>query len=321
MSFIDQLRVEKNLLKESISFWLKLRKFNASSHTEKDIEKTQYVLSRLVHTIEKGMSMRTPRKGFGQQKVLSILGKLIDYANNFASQDRDFLQYPINALYSYINYTKSCDVDIPEIESKFNELLEISKLKPESHKGGVVLVKKEFVDSACKLSFKDLLENRHSVRYFKDKIPEISTVNKALELAQRTPSACNRQGWKTHVFLGAKSVELIKWQGGARGFEYEVKGAILVTANLKAFLFYEVHQAYIDGGLYAMNLINALQCSGFGTIPLSVGFIENKLKLLRNFNIPENEVPIVVIGFGYCEDQFNVAISERKKLNVTNTMH
>ena len=89
-----------------------------------------------------------------------------------------------------------------------------------------------------------------------------------MELAQRTPSACNRQGWKTHVFLGDKSVELVKWQGGARGFENEIKGAILVTANLKAFLFYEVHQAYIDGGLYAMNLVNALQYSGFGSIPL-----------------------------------------------------
>ena len=68
MSFINQLRVEKNLLKESISFWLKLRKYNASSHTEKDLEKTKYVLSRLVHTIEKGMSMRTPRKGLVSRK-------------------------------------------------------------------------------------------------------------------------------------------------------------------------------------------------------------------------------------------------------------
>ena len=321
MGFIDQLKVEKNLLKECISFWLKLRKYNASSHTENDLEKTQYVLSRLVHTVEKGMSMRNPRKGFGQQKVDHVLDCLMDYAKRFAGQDKAFLQYPINALYSYIKYTKSCGVEIPGIESKFADLLKMSKLSPEESKGGVTSVRRDDIEAASKSSFKDLLRNRHSVRYFKDKIPEISSINDALELAQRTPSACNRQGWKTHVFLGDKSVELVKWQGGARGFENEIKGAILVTANLKAFLFYEVHQAYIDGGLYAMNLVNALQYSGFGSIPLSAGFLNGKLSGLKDFDIPENEVPIMVIGFGYVEDQFNVAISERKNVDVTNTVH
>ena len=42
---------------------------------------------------------------------------------------------------------------------------------------------------------------------------------------------------------------------------------------------------------------------------------------LKDFDIPENEVPIMVIGFGYVEDQFNVAISERKNVDVTNTVH
>ena len=321
MGFINQLKVEKNLLKESIFFWLKLRKYNASSHTENDIEKTQYTLSRLVHTIEKGMSMRNPRKGFGQQKVDIVLDYLIDYAKKFAKQDKSFLQYPINAIYSYIQYTTECGVEILNIESKFKRLIELSGMQPEKYKGGVAMVRKEDIELACRSNFKDLLMHRHSVRYFTEKVPEIESINAALELAQRTPSACNRQGWKTHVFLGDKSTELIKWQGGARGFEDEIKGAILVTANLKAFLFYEVHQAYIDGGLYAMNLINALQYFGFGSIPLSAGFLNEKLEKLKAFGIPENEVPIVVIGFGYCQDQFKIAISERKKLDATNTMH
>ena len=42
-------------------------------------------------------------------------------------------------------------------------------------------------------------------------------------------------------------------------------------------IFYEVHQAYVDGGLYAMNLINALHSLGIGTIPLSVAFGYDKL--------------------------------------------
>lgn len=140
-------------------------------------------------------------------------------------------------------------------------------------------------------------------------------------MAQRTPSACNRQGWKTHVFQGKKSIELVKWQGGCKGFEDELKYSILVTANLKAFLSYEVHQAYVDGGLYAMNLINAIHSLGLGCIPLSCGFNSPKLQQLKDFNIPENEVPIVLIAFGNLMDEFKIAISTRKPIGVTNTFH
>lgn len=94
-----------------------------------------------------------------------------------------------------------------------------------------------------------------------------------------------------------------------------------MTANLKAFLSYEIHQAYIDGGLYAMNLINALHSLGLGTIPLSSGFEENKLKRLEEFGVSENEVPIVIIGFGELPRNFKIAVSNRKDIAITNTYH
>ena len=101
----------------------------------------------------------------------------------------------------------------------------------------------------------------------------------------------------------------------------QIRTSILVTANLKAFLYYEIHQAYIDGGLYAMNLINALHSLGLGTIPLSCGFTHDKLKGLADFDIPKNEVPIVIIGVGNLLENFNVAISKRKNINLTNKFH
>lgn len=111
-------------------------------------------------------------------------------------------------------------------------------------------------------------------------------------------------------------------RGGAKGFEEEIRCSILVTANLNAFLHYEVHQAYMDGGLYAMNLINALSSLGLGTIPLSCGFrIQKTLTLYQEFAIPENEVPTLIVGVGVLPDAFKVAVSTRKKVEVTNTYH
>ena len=264
--------------------------------------------------------MRSPKKGFGQEKVKRLLERLNLYFNKYGQLDIEFLAYPLATIQHYIDYTKSKGIKIDEIEYEFNKLLKKSKLVIPNY-AGVVQVSKDQVLNECNKSFESLLFSRHSIRYFSNVPVQNEIIEKALNLAQRTPSACNRQGWKTHIFQGEKSIELIKWQGGSRGFENEIKYSILVTANLKAFLYYEIHQAYIDGGLYAMNLINALHSLGLGTIPLSCGFTHHKLKLLKDFNIPENEVPIVIIGVGHLLDNFNVAVSERKKISETNSFH
>ena len=50
-------------------------------------------------------------------------------------------------------------------------------------------------------------------------------------------------------------------------------------------------------------------------------FSYEKLKELSDFDIPENEVPILIIGIGHLQPHFKVAVSERKDISVTNTYH
>lgn len=316
-----ELRLQKIYLSEAYHFWRLTVKYNATHHTDDDLQKMQYTLSRETHTIEKGMSMRNPRKGFGQQKVTNLIGRLKKYCTLYLGQDSAFLEYPLSTIQTYIEYTHNTGVDIPDIDKAFAELLQLSGRKSVNSKAGIMLETKENILAHCNKDFESLLYSRHSMRYFSEEPVSDELLNKALELAQRTPSACNRQGWLTHVYRAPKSIDLIKWQGGSRGFEDEIKCAILVTANLKAFLSHEVHQAYIDGGLYAMNLINALHSQGLGTIPLSCGFLHEHLKELQNFGIPECQVPIVIIGVGNLPESYNVAVSERKDINKTNTIH
>ena len=62
--------------------------------------------------------------------------------------------------------------------------------------------------------------------------------------------------------------------------------------------------------------------SSYHTInPLSLAFQTSKLQKLKAFGIPENEVPILIIGAGYLPDNFNVAVSDRKPIEKTNTFH
>lgn len=320
-TYRKQINLYRAFINEMIHFWRLTTKYNASNHTDQDIQKMQYTLLRENHTLEKGMSMRNPRKGFGQEKVTNLIVRLNKYIDLYGKENMSFLDYPLTTIKGYIEYTKSHGVEIPHIEEKFNHLLKrAGKINVETQ-AAIMPVSRENIQQQANKNFESLLYSRHSIRYFSNEPVSKELIEKALTLAQRTPSACNRQGWLTHVFTGEKSIELIKWQGGSRGFEDEIKYSILVTANLKAFLSYEIHQAYVDGGLYAMNLINALHALGLGTIPLSCGFDNKKLKTLAQFGIPENEVPILIIGTGHMMPEFNVALSERKDISLTNTFH
>jgi nitroreductase len=312
------IRLNYIFAKEAFYFYRFQKKYNASCSTHRDIKKFQYAISKMVHTIEKGMTLRYVRKGFGQEKVIRIIRELNIYKELYFEDDPSFLDYPLSVIDAYINYQKNNGVNIDEIESLYGKL---SGNRRSKNKAGTITLKKEDILSVCDKNYESLLYSRHSMRYFDDEEVPDSIILKALKFAQRTPSACNRQGWLTHVFRYPQSIELSRWQGGCRGFEEEIKCAILVTANRKAFFSHEVFQAYIDGGLYAMNLINAFHSLGLGCIPLSCGFNIEKLRRLKAFGIPDNEAPIIIIGVGNIPNEVKIAVSERKDINETNIFH
>lgn len=312
------------IVRECMAFGLSLLKYNASVDTDNDLYKMQYTLLRENHVIEKGMSMRSPHKGFGQQKVLALLSRLFLYNERYGEEDKNFLLYPLSTVKRYICYTETSGVQIPEIKELFDKLLLQVGMKDSDLvlSAGIMKESQKHIQEQCDNGFEALLRSRHSIRYYTSQVPTMDVINKALELAQRTPSACNRQAWHTHVYLEDQSHRLLKMQQGCRGFEDEIHCSVLVTADMKGFLAYEPYQCYVDGGLYAMNLINAFHSLGLGTIPLSCGFYHKKLESIKQaFNIPENEVPIVIIGVGELLEQFNVAESTRKDITKTNTYH
>lgn len=265
-------------------------RYNASSKSWEDKTKADYLILRQAHTLEKGMSLRSPREGFGKEKALRLEADLKKYEELFGPAP----DYPRSVLADYYA----------------------------DHSKGTVELRAEDVNAAAAGNFESLLRSRHSVRYFTNQEVDDALLVKALELAALSPSACNRQAWKTHIYKGADVQRLLQWQGGSRGFESEPTVAVLVSSDLRGFLSYEVHQAWVDGGMYAMNLVNALHSLGLGTIPLSTGFDFKKLRNLRQeFDIPESEVPVLIIGAGHLEDAFRVARSERKDISQTNTWH
>ena len=309
---------------EVLGYWRRLCKYNASRHTDRDKQKMQYTLLRENHIIEKGMSMRKTRRGFGQAKVTALIGRLRKYQRLYGQADNSFLCYPISTIKAYIDYQHSQDVDIPEIERSFALLCNEAGMAPEdiALPAGVKMESARHLQEQAKSAFPDLLYSRHSIRYFQDTLPSRKLIDEALALASRTPSACNRQAWHTHVYFGNDSHEMLRMQDGCKGFFNDIHCCIVVTADMKGFLGHEPFQCYIDGGLYAQNLINALHYVGLGSIPLSCGFMNDKLrKMQKCFDIPANEVMIVIVGVGVMQEEMKIAISTRKPISQTNRYH
>lgn len=314
--------LERQYLHEMCFFWNLTHQYNASNHTDEDKQKMQFTILRKNHVIEKGMSMQNPRKGFGQEKAAKLIERLSRYYELYGQEDSEFLAYPLSTLQSYIQYSEANGTDLSELKKAFEALRKkVPGLKTDAAIGGVRETTRGDLLKTCDNGFESLLLSRHSLRYFSQEPVGRDVISKALQMAQRTPSACNRQGWHTHVFNGEESVRLMYWQEGCRGCEDGFRQSVLVTANLKAFLSHEVFQAYIDGGLYAMNLINAFHSLGIGTIPLSCGFSFEKIKYLDQFGIPEYELPILIIAFGNVEDRYHYAMSTRKDVSQTTTFH
>lgn len=319
-----RLPLQIQFLIETLSYWRRLCRYNASIRTDRDIRKMQYTLLRETHVIEKGMSMRNPRRGFGQEKVRALIERLRKYNRLYASQNKDFLYRPLSTIKSYFAFQHRDQVDVAELEAMYDQLCQESGIPSDSLSlpAGISLQTSDALQQEARGDFSSLLYSRHSIRYFKEEAPSRALLDEALTLAARTPSACNRQAWHTHIYFGEDCHELLRMQDGCKGFYQDIPCCIVVTADMKGFLGHEPFQCYVDGGLYGQNLINALHYLGLGSIPLSCGFMSDKLlRMQKRFNIPEHEVMVVIIGTGCMTDEVKYAVSDRQSPHLTNVYH
>lgn len=282
-----------------------------SSDTEDSKEKFKEQLIMQAHIIEKGLSLKDTRVGFGVPKVTSLLSSTKRYYNRY--KDEETLYFILSVVKSYICFNEKQGEVNQTILGKYNEL---NALIADNEKyihlaGGTFHVNKADILEKASIDYEGFVKSRHSIRNFTGKLVDMNLVRKAFEIAEYTPSACNRQPWKNYVFTSKeKIIELLDFQTGARQFKDDIACLILVTATPNAFFGGEYHQHFVNGGLYAMNLMFALHSMGLGTIPLNMG-LEKTKDLNKHCDIKPSEVPIVLIAVGDISDQLEVACSRR----------
>lgn len=286
-------------------------RFVATAGGRKTTEKLYIDLFIRAHAIEKGMSIGNVRFGFGKEKVKSLFKDLQLYLN--LGGNKKFVTDCVSIINQYIKFNEQGDADMSDIKSLYESFIRINGIVA-GNEGGIYVLNHDDIIIKTKSSFDIFSQSRFSVRDF-GKTPICKeSIMKALELCKRTPSACNRQSWRIHIYLEKEVRErILSLQLGCKGFYEDMQGAILICGDMGAYNFQELNQVFVDGGLYAMNLCYALHFYDIANIPLTMAHKESYLnQIKKEMEIPENEVPILLIGIGSYKESWKVAQSLRK---------
>ncbi len=255
----------------------------------------------LSHSLEKGLSFTPFRKEFGKKNVENLIIEVNSFLDYYPSDEISTLT--IGVLNSYYN------IALPnknnEIGTKIKNLLTKHSKSTDNFVGGIKeisLDKLNFTNSFDELYNVAFL--RSSIRNFSNTEISINEISNAVKYAQTAPSVCNRQTSRVHIFDGKIINDILDNQLGNQGWADKANKLIVITSDLNYFGgVYERNQAFIDGGLFAMQFVMGLHCQKIATC---CKMYVRTPKIDKNFykvtKICEKEVPIMLILAGHYPD-------------------
>ncbi len=278
------------------------------------------------HPIEKGLTMPEMRLGFGNDNIRMLIKDCNEYKNkylkNISKKSSSYEQYN-HALSTLLEYVQVHE----KVNFKLNSsiLLEIKNLVEGIDSNFIcnqISISKEEYFNHSDSSFKNFLKSRYSVRNFHGKI-SIKKLLEAIEIAINSPSACNRQPSRVHI-IKSKYLkrEVLKLQGGNRGFGHLADKVLIVTAELSGYRdVSERNGVFVDGGLFSMNLLNALHYQKIAACPLNwYNSNTNDLKLRQLLSLPKSETVIMMIACGGLPNEVKLAYSKKNNINTIHTI-
>lgn len=272
------------------------------------------------HVIEKGLTMPDMRLGFGKGQMMRLIDECLEFQRNFDNTNTQFLHaVGVISEYRRIHFEERFDLG-SELQRRMDILLNQTEKVPFVEQ---VKTTRDSYFAYQNSSFEKFSKSRHSIRNFKGAI-ELEAIYKAIELAQNAPSSCNRQPSRVHVVTNKELIAgIFEVQNGNRGFGHMADKLLIVTADLSVYQSAEERNlAYVDGGMYAMNLLYALHFSNIGACTLNWSTSpSNDLRLRDLVAMPDSEVVILLIACGKVPEKLKYASSLRNDFKEITKIH
>lgn len=270
-------------------------------------------ITQTYHNIEKGLSLPSPRPGFGQANIANLLAYMQTYKTLYGVHA--VLLSARDVLRAYVAFHERIGRDYPMKESIRVMLTDMSEHSAGHQMGGIRTINKQEIGDAVVGTTESFFQTRHSVRQFSTEDVHISLIDSAIRVAQKSPVVCNRQSGTIHLVADADLIQaVLKLQGGARGFAQGVNKVAVITADLRNFSHVtERNQAWVDGGMFAMSFIYGLHMNGLGSCCLNWSKTNRDSEAMRSLiGASPHEAIIMLVAIGHLPDEFVVPFSARK---------
>ncbi len=249
----------------------------------------KYEILQLSHRLEKGLLNDSPKSLWGWEKaerIAFLLTKNNDEFSNCTGR---------GVLKAYIDAKKQNENE-KERERVNKFLSKYPEIEEEDTLGGALLLKRDDITIKDKEAFEQLFNTRHSCRDYDERLVSKDDIKAAIALALKCPSACNRQMTKCYVY---------------QTHDYQT---IILTASIRAYDVGEFNDWFISPAIFAGYLSLTLHLYGIGSCIYRkqlYGHHEYNEKMRKKCNIPDDEMIMLELRFGYYKENFKVAVSNR----------
>lgn len=314
-----KLHYIKELLNITLGFISDYRKYCKWNYSNPHLNEQFAYEARILrqtHVIEKGLSLSNIKLGFGQEKIKELLSLLDNYEKRGFPTDGMPYKNAIATLNAYMRKQKELGFDNEEL---YKTICGFAISEAELNESGVKHITLKELKKLEESSFPDFFNSRHSIRQFSTQKVSYNDIYKAVELARRAPTACNRQACKVYYYedpLINKNIgQLIP---GNSGFENQIQNYLVITANISSFYdSFERNQMYIEAGIFSLAVVQSLHYFNIASCILQNGETRKREKQIRKVcsNIPENEEIMLFIAIGYYKEEFDYAVSRRREVD------
>lgn len=304
-----------------VTYFLDFFRFNRSKFSNfgrLNATQLQAKITIYYHSIEKGLSNINFRYGFGRFAVNNLIEAITEYSLCGYDKSNTAFVSGIAVLNEYITKHSSTE----SVNAEINQFIivlssKLSFLKENTDRkliGGIIELNIDYFLGLSKSNFTDLAYSRFSIRDYAEEKVESDIVSKALMIASKTPSTCNRQPWHTFAISDLILInKILTIQGGLNGQGHNISHLLVVCSDNYNFSNYtERNQGFIDGGMYSMSILYALTHMGVASCPLNANLtVTNEIKIRKLLNLKYNLNIVMFISIGNYMTKNKVPISNR----------
>ena len=300
------------------------RLFEQTIHTG-SVDGASFQLRRNVHRLEKGFAMRPRRSLFATEYILetvSIYRRLVELrlsacnAESIESPD-PLLIWAHDVLRQYFHSTGIDDAGPENAVVVARRQFENVK-HPRSNGRSVPEPRGSQPPPISVDAFHNLARRRRSVRWFlTDRPVPRELLDRAVEVASLSPSACNRQPFHFRLFDDPALVRRIAdIPMGTNGWAHQIPCLCVLVGQLRAFpLLRDRHVIYVDGGLASMSFQFALECQGLASCSINWPDIQDReVAMAKLLGLAPDERPVMLMAIGWPDPNGLIPHSAKRPL-------